>query len=414
MGNSELIAGLDMGSGRVTCLIGAPEPGTGRTRVLGGASVPCPGISGGGVISIIEAKSAVERAIGDAEAAAGGVTVADVVLGARGTHLRSFNNKGALNISRTDREITSEDVRAVVANAATIALSPDFEVLQVVPQNYSLDRQRGVPNPVGMEGRTLEADVHIVTASTSQINCLTKAVTMAGFDVSEVVCGLLATGDLLVTPEEKDLGALLLDLGGQSLSLGIYSQGCIRYSREIGIGSDFITRDLAVGLRTSWATAERLKIAHGITGRGPEDGDLEIEFHRQGGRTLDKVKAREMMGYLIPRVEEIFAVVAEDLQDSPYPDLAGIGGLILTGGGSLMPGIVSAAEELLGLETRIGMANPEQVVGDEKWLSPVYATALGLLAGVDSARRRKGIARFIPCHKSAWWRRFMAVLRGLF
>ncbi|MFA6004751.1 MAG: cell division protein FtsA, partial [Elusimicrobiota bacterium] len=263
MAKPDVIAGLDMGSGRVTCLLGAPEPEAGRMRILGGASVACRGINGGVVVNIQETKSAVSQAVEEAEAAAG-VTVGGLFLGVRGTHLQSFNNKGAFNIARTDREITAEDVHSVVANAKAIPLSSDREILHVVPQSFSLDRQRGVPNPVGMEGSLLEVDVHIVTASSAHLNNVMKAVAQAGFEVQELIYGLLATGDQLVTPEEKELGSLLVDIGGQSVSLGVYSEGSIRYSKEIGIGSDFITRDLAVGLRTSMATAERLKIAHGI------------------------------------------------------------------------------------------------------------------------------------------------------
>jgi cell division protein FtsA len=413
MAKTEVIAGLDMGSGRVTCLIGAPEPESERIRVLGGASVPCRGgINGGVVLNILETKNAVAQALEEAEAAAG-VTVSGLFLGVRGVHLQSFNNKGAFNIARTDKEITAEDVHSVVANAQAIPLSSDREILHVVPQSFSLDRQRGVPNPVGMEGSLLEVDVHIVTASKAHINNVMKAVTQAGFEVHDLVYGLLATGEQLVTPEEKDLGSLLVDLGGQSVSLGVYSEGSIRYSKEIGIGSDFITRDLAVGLRTSMATAERLKIAHGIAHSSLLNGDEDIEFNRVDGRTLDKVKTSTMMSYILPRVEEIFNIVEDDLKASPYEDLVSPGGLILTGGGSLMRGVTTAAEEILGLQTRIGMAHPEQVAGDEKWFSPVYATALGLMTFAHSSRWGTGVTRVTSRKKPAWMRKVTSIFEDL-
>jgi cell division protein FtsA len=412
MASTNLVAGLDMGSGRVTCLIGARDA-EGPPRVLGGASVPCRGISGGGVVDIVETKAAVEEALGEAEASAGGVTVTEVVLGVRGTHLRSFNNKGALNIARTDREITPEDVQSVIANAAAIPLSPDCEILHVVPQSFSLDRQSGVPNPVGMEAAVLEVEAHIVTASSSRLSNLAKSVAAAGFKVTDIVYGLLATGELLVSPEEQDLGTLLLDLGGQSLSLGIYARGALRYSKELGIGADFITRDLAVGLRTSIATAERLKIAHGLAAGAPSEQDREIEFHRFDGRTLDKVKASRMMSYIIPRVEEIFSVAADDLQSASCADLIGGGGLVLTGGGSLMPGIAAAAEQVLGLEARVGLASPERVAGDERWFSPVYATAMGLLSYAGRSQRGGRAARPGARKTPAWMRRIMSFLNSL-
>jgi len=413
MAKADLIAGLDMGSGRLTCIIGAPEPKTGRIRVLGGASVPCRGISAGGVVNIFETKCAVEQVLSNAEAAAGGVTVPGVFLGVRGTHLQSFNNKGALNIARTDREITTEDVHAVVANATAIPISSDREILHVLPQSFSLDRQHGVPNPVGMEGTILEVDVHIVTASRMHLNSLVKSVTCAGFEVIEIVYGLLATGEQLVTPEEKDLGTLLVDLGGQSLSIGVFTEGGLRYSSEVGIGADFITRDLAMGLHTSIATAERLKIAHGIAHSSLLNGDKEIEFHRVDGRTVNKVKTSTMMSFTLPRVEEIFCVVAEDLRKSSYAELVNPGGLILTGGGSMMQGMAFAAEDILGLQTRIGMAHPEQVVGDDKWFTPAYATAMGLLTYANSSRWGAGGSHRNSSKKPAWLRHLISFLKDL-
>ena len=414
MSKADLIAGLDMGSGRLTCLIGATEPEAGRVRVLGGASVACRGINAGGVVNLLETRSAVEQVLGEAEAAAGDVTVTGVFLGVRGTHLQSCNNKGALNIARSDREITAEDVQAVVANATAIPLSSDQEILHVVPQSFTLDRQRGMPNPVGMEGSTLEVDVHIVTASITQINSLIKSVIGAGFEVVDVVYGLLATGEQLVTPEEKELGTLLVDLGGQSLSLGVFTEGGLRYSKELGIGADYITRDLAVGLHTSIATAERLKIAHGLAHVSRLNGNKEIEFSRVDGRTLDRVKPSAMMRFILPRVEEIFNMVADDLKESTYADLVSAGGLILTGGGSLMQGIPAAAEELLGLQTRVGMAHPEQMAGDEKWFSPSYATAMGLLTYANSTRLGPAASRLSSRNKPVWLRRLMSLLKGLF
>lgn len=201
MAKQDVIAGLDMGSGRVNCLLGAQE-GDGRIRVLGGSSVPCRGLKGGVVINLVETASAVTQAVEEAEAAAK-QTVNSVYLGVRGGHLQSFNNRGAFNIARTDKEITAEDVQSVVGNAKAIPLSSDREILHVLPQSFSLDRQRGVPHPVGMEGSLLEVEVHIVTASSAHLNNIIKTTSQAGFQVLEPVYGLLAAGDMLVTPEEK-------------------------------------------------------------------------------------------------------------------------------------------------------------------------------------------------------------------
>jgi cell division protein FtsA len=412
-GGPELIAGLDVGSGRVTCLIGAPEGAAGAVKILGGASVPCRGLKGGVAINIPEAAAAVARAVEEAEAAVQ-ATVSSVWLGVRGAHLQSFNNRGAYNIARTDREITADDVAAVVASARAIPLSSDREILHVVPQGFSLDRQRGVPHPVGMEASLLEVEVHLVTASSAHLNNILKTVAQAGFEVVEPVYGLLAAGELLVRQEEKELGCALIDLGGQSISLGVYCEGAIKYSKELPLGADFITRDLAVGLKTSIATAERIKTEHGIAHPSLLNGDADIECHGIDGRTPLRVKSSTMMGIILPRVEEIFSVIAEDLQNSSYADVIAPGGAILTGGGSLMRGTVEAASQILGVPVRRGLPHPDQVQADEQWLSPVYSTAMGLLLYSQSPLWRGGSERVVKRQKPAWMRKVTAALEELF
>lgn len=409
----ELIAGLDIGSGRVTCLIGSPDSATGVVKVLGGSSVACRGLKGGVVINILEAASAVTRAVEEAESLVN-ATVSSVWLGVRGAHLQSFNNRGAYNIARTDREITADDVSSVVSSARAIPLSSDREILHVVPQGFSLDRQRGVPHPVGMEASLLEVDVHLVTASSAHLNNIMKTVAQAGFEVVEPVYGLLAAGETLVTPEEKELGSVLIDLGGQSVSIGVYCEGAIKYSKELGLGSDFITRDLAIGLKTSIATAEKIKVEHGIAHPELLNGDSDIECHGIDGRTPMRVKTSTMMGIILPRVEEIFSIVAEDLQNSSYADVVAPGGAILTGGGSMMRGTVEAASQVLGIPVRRGVPHPDLIQAEEQWLSPVYSTALGLLQ-YSMAPRWGGVnSRVVSRKRPLWMRKFATAIEELF
>ncbi len=409
----ELVAGLDIGSGRVTCLIGSPDPASGAVKVLGGSSVACRGLKGGVVIDIYDAASAVTRAVEEAESSVK-ATVSSVWLGVRGSHLQSFNNRGAYNIARTDREITADDVNSVVSSARAIPLSSDREILHVVPQGFSLDRQRGVPHPVGMEASLLEVDVHLVTASSAHINNIMKTVAQAGFEVVEPVYGLLAAGETLVTPEEKELGCVLIDFGGQSISLGVYCEGAIRYSKELALGSDFITRDLAVGLKTSIATAEKIKVSHGIAHPGLLNGDADIECHGIDGRTPMRIKTSTMMGIILPRVEEIFSIVAEDLQNSSYADVIAPGGAILTGGGSMMRGTIEAASQILGVPVRRGVPHPDHIQADEVWLSPIYSTALGLLQYSTSPRWGGVNARVVSRKRPMWMRRITTMLEEIF
>ena len=412
MAKHDVIAGLDMGSGRVNCLLGTAES-DGRIRVLGGSSVPCRGLKGGVVINLVETSSAVTQAVEEAEASAK-QTVNGVYLGVRGTHLQSFNNRGAFNIARTDKEITAEDVQSVVGNAKAIPLSTDREILHVLPQGFSLDRQRGVPHPVGMEGSLLEVEVHIVTASAAHLNNIIKTVAQAGFQVIEPVYGMIAAGDMLVTPEEKELGALLVDFGGQSISLGIYTEGSIRYSKELPIGSDFITRDLAVGLRTSLLTAEKIKMQHGIAHPSLLNGDEDIDFRGVDGRSPQTIKTSTMMNIILPRVEEIFSLIEEELQASTYSDVVVPGGLILTGGGSLMRGTIQAAEQILKVPVRLGVAHPDQVVAEEQWLTPTFSTALGLLTYSRQMRYGVTLSRDAGRKKPVWMRKLTAVFEDLF
>ncbi|MFA6317668.1 MAG: cell division protein FtsA [Elusimicrobiota bacterium] len=409
----DVVAGLDLGSGRITCLIGAPDESQ-RMRVLGGASAVCRGINGGVVVNIPETHRAITRVVEEAEANAGKPLVTGLYLGMRGAHLQSFNNKGAFNIARTDKEITADDVNSVVANAKAIPISPDREIVHVVPQGFSLDRQPGVHDPLGMEASLIEVEVHMVTASTLALNNLSKAVSMAGFEVIDPVYGLLAASELLVSPEEKDLGCVLIDLGGQTVSMGIFCDGSIRYSKELSFGSDLITRDLAVGLRTSYPTAEKIKIGHGVGHPSLLNGDDEIGYVGIDGRSTASVRKRAMMDFILPRVEEIFTLIADELKRSSYADMVVSGGAILTGGGSLLRGSIEAARQILEIPVRTGTAHPDQIVCEEKWLDPAYATALGLLHYSTARHWSESGHRVLGRKKPVWLRRLSSMFKEMF
>lgn len=379
MAKSEVVCGLDLGSGRVSCVIARPEAEGQALAAVGGASVPCRGLNGGVVVNIAETARAITRAVEEAEGQAK-ETVRGVYLGARGAHLQSFNNRGAYNIARTDKEITAEDVQAVIENAKAIPISSDREILHVIPQGYSLDRQRGVPNPVGMEGSLLEVEVHVVTASSSHLNNLFKAVNQAGFEVIEPVYGLLAIGELIVTAEEKELGCLVLDLGGHTISIGIYSEGSLRYSKELPIGTDIITRDIALGLRTSIATAQTIKEKHGVALSSLLNGDDEVAFVGMDGRTPQRVKTRTLIEIVQPRVEELISKIGEEVQNSNYADLIAPTGAIVTGGGALLKGMPEATSEVLNLPVRIGLPHRDTLTVPDALATLPFTTALALVA----------------------------------
>lgn len=411
MAKNDVVACLDFGSHRVSCMIARVDAQTRRVEVLGASSVSCLGLKGGVVVNIAEASRAVTRAVEDAEGQAA-ATVRELALGVCGSHIQSFNNSGKFTIARTDKEITAEDVNGVIANAKAIPISNDRVILHTLPQSFSLDGQRGVPNPVGMEGSYLEAEVHIVTGSRSHLNNLVKAVNHAGFEVTESVYGLLAVGELVVSAEEKELGCLLIDLGGQVISLGIYAEGAIRFSKELELGSDFITRDLAYGLKTTMGTAKQIKERFGAALASRLGGDEDVPFIGIDGRTAQSVKAQTLVGYIQPRVEEIFSAVREEVQKSGLEDLVVPGGAILTGGGALLPGMADAASQILEMPVRAGLPRGDFSPESEKFLTSDHAAVLGLLRYTPlefNAPARNGSKR-----GSGLWRRMNRWIEDVF
>jgi len=302
-----------------------------------------------------------------------------------------------MNIARTDKEITAADRDQVVESTKAVPISPDREIVHVIPQDFILDRQSGVPNPIGMEAMLLEVDVHIVTASQSHLNNVWKAIARAGFEVEEPIYGLLAVGDTVVTQEEKGLGCLLVDLGGQTTGLAVYADGSVRFTKELAVGSDAIGHDLSHALRTSFLQAQKVKELYGAASRTLAEGNLEedIEYTSVDGRTPRRLKRTTIFDYIAPRVEEIFTLISEELQRSNYADHVAGGGVILTGGGAQLRGIAQAAEQILDLPVRMGL--PQNIGGVPDIVSnPGYATALGLITYRhlgDWARSRRSSRR---------------------
>jgi cell division protein FtsA len=378
MKNEKVLAGLDMGGGRITCVLGIQDEDSNTIKILAGDSMPCKGLKGGVVVDIRETSNVIAEIMDRLETEAG-VDVDTVFMGVRGVHLNSANSHGAYNISRSDREITSEDVYYVIENAKAIPLSSDREILHVIPQSFSIDRQKGVPNPEGMEGSLLEVDVHILTASGSHLNNLTKSIAKAGLKVDETFYGMIALGECVLTPEEKELGAVLIDIGGETISLAIYIDGSIKYSKDLPYGSDLITRDIAYGLHTSRKTAGEIKEKYGVTSASLVMDDEEIPVLGLDKTTVHNVKSSFLVEIIQPRVEEIMEKVREELQNSRYADIPGIG--VLSGGGSLLRGMRDVCAEMLGLrEVRQAAIQRDVVmVNDEKFFNPIYSTALSLV-----------------------------------
>lgn len=387
----EILAGIDIGSGQVICTIGRRDAEHDQVEVIAASRQSCRGLKGGVVINIDETALAISRAVESAEEMAK-ETVRELVVGIRGAHIQTFNHHGAINIARTDKEITTDDVAQVIESTKAVPISTDREIIHVIPQDFVLDRQQGVPNPVGMEGSLLEVEVHIVTAGSSHLNNIWRSINNAGFAVREPAYGLLALGEAVVTQEEKDLGCLLLDVGGATTGLAVYTDGGVRFTKELPIGADAITNDLAHGLRTSFSQAKMVKERFGaavrssrrqllVAGNGAEetlDPDEEIEFTSVDGRTPRSITRSALFDFIAPRVEEIYSLARTELDSSGQAEQVVAGGVIVTGGGSMMPGMALAAEKILELPARQGL--PQNITGLADIMShPSYATAAGLL-----------------------------------
>lgn len=394
MAKQEIITSLDLGSSQVICLVGSKEED--KVKIIGVSKVNCRGLKGGVVVNIEETVDAITKVIEEGEKSAN-TDIRSLYVAIRGGHIESFNHRGAINISRSDKEITAEDVSTVIESAKAVQVSADREIIHTLAQDFSIDRQAGVNNPVGMEGSHLGVFVHIVTASTSHLNNIYKCINRAGYTVEDVVLGVLAVGEVVVTPEEKELGVLLIDIGGDTINLASYQKGSVHYTKELPLGSEAITRDLAYGLRTSSTVAREIKEKYGVALLGyledKEKENEEVKYLSVDGRSERSISRRTVCEIIQPRVEEIFSLVNEQVQNSGLAEEIPAG-VILTGGGSLLKGISYAAEESLGLPARLGL--PQEITSNlaEITHDPTYATVCGLLRYTFSEQVGRSLTKY--------------------
>ncbi len=376
MAKTNLIAGLDIGSGKMTCIAAAHDEDTNTLKVLAGRSVPCQGLRGGMVSDIRETSAAVTHVLGSIERECNR-DIGNLFIGVRGAHLESFSNHGTYNISRMDKEITQADMDLAVENAKAMPLKNDNEIINVITQGYSIDKQRGITNPEGMEGSLLEVDVHITTGSSTHMNNLAKAIQRPGYKIDDTFYGLVPLADCVLTQEEKEIGALILDLGGETMSVGIYIDGILKFSRDIPYGCDLITSDLSRLLHTSRQNAKEIKEKYGVAFPTFLDEEGEIPVPSLDGRSTHNIKKSYVLDIIQPRVEELIEQVAKCVEASGYKNFPVVG--VVTGGGSLMPGITEHCVSILGLkEVRRGIVQRELVTSDDEFFDPQYSTAMAL------------------------------------
>jgi len=347
----------------------------GGIDVVGVGSAPSRGLRRGVVVNIDFTVEAIKQAVAEAEQMAG-VEVASVYAGVAGGHIRGLNSRGVVAVSGRDREVSEGDVDRVVEAARAINLPQDREIIHVLPQTFTVDDGDGVREPVGMSGVRLEVECHIVTGAITSVQNVVRSVNRAGLAVDDIVLEPLASAEAVLSPDEKELGVLLIDIGGGTTDAALFREGAIWHTAILPLGGDHITNDIAVGLRTPVGEAEELKKRHGcaLTARVPAQETVDVPS--VGGRKPRELSRQVLSEIIQPRVEEIFRLVARDLAKAGFEDAA-TAGVVVTGGTSILEGVPEVAEAVFALPVRRGM--PGDVGGlSDIVRSPIHSTAVGL------------------------------------
>jgi cell division protein FtsA len=386
------LVACDIGSAKICVLIG--EPGqNGSLDVIGKGTAVNRGTRKGNIVNVDATIEAIKRAAEEAEIMAG-VQIARAWVGASGSNVRSFNSRGVVAVAGKDREITKEDVARVIDAARGVQIPQDHEVIHVVPREFSVDGQDGISDPVGMVGSRLEAEVHVVTAPVAVTQNIVTCANKAGIEVVQLVLEQFAAAEAVLTQDEKELGIALVDIGGGTTEVAVYQKGAIAHTAVVPIGGDHFTNDLAVVLRAPITDAERIKKKFGCALTSTLAEDEMVEVPMVGGRAPKLCPRTTLSDILQPRAEELFGLIHDDFERLGLKDLRS--GVVLTGGGAELEGLVEVAEGIFEGPVRRGI--PAGVGGLTEVVSrPEWATATGLLLYghryKPSRRKRRGVAR---------------------
>ncbi len=375
MAETRIYAGLDIGTTKITAIVAeADESGEG-IRIIGVGSAPSDGLKRGVVVNLEKTTRSIQVAVQEAERMSGR-TIRSVFAGIAGDHIRGINSRGVIAVSRKDAEIRPNDLERVIEAAKAVAIPTDREILHVLPQEFIVDDQDGIRDPVGMSGVRLEAEVHIITGAASACRNVIRAAERAGLEVEELVLEPLASADAVLTQDERDLGVALFDIGGGTTDVAIFYEGSVRHTAVIGLGGANVTNDLAIGLRTPVERAEQLKLQSGCALTSMVRPEEVVQVPSVGGRS-DREVSRHMLAMMIePRIEEIFELGKKEIRKNHIADLLGAG-VVLTGGASSLEGMPELAEQVFDLPVRRGI--PMGISGLTEAVSdPRFATGVGL------------------------------------
>ncbi|OGT73048.1 MAG: cell division protein FtsA [Gammaproteobacteria bacterium RIFCSPLOWO2_02_FULL_56_15] len=368
-----LIVGLDIGTSKVVAIVGEINPGN-EIEIIGLGSCRSRGLKKGVVVNIESTVQTIQRAIEEAELMAG-CEIHSVYAGIAGSHIRSLNSHGIVAIR--DNEVSLSDVDRVIDAARAVAIPADQKILHILPQEFIIDSQEGIKEPIGMSGVRLEAKVHMVTGSVSSAQNIVKCVRRCGLEVDDIILEQLASSYAVLTEDEKDLGVCLVDIGGGTTDIAIFTEGSIHHTAVIPIAGDQVTNDIAVALRTPTQYAEEIKVRYACALTQLASQEETIEVPSVGDRPARRLARQTLAEVVEPRYEELFTLVQNELRRSGYEDLIAAG-VVLTGGSSKMEGVVELAEEIFHMPVRIGV--PQHVSGlSDVVRNPIYSTGVGLL-----------------------------------
>ena len=400
----KFIAGLDVGTSRISAIVGEPVPDDDRLDIVGVGLADAEGIRAGAIVKMDAARESIKKAIEDAELTAG-VEIGSVHLGLSGAHVKAFNSRGVVAVAGSNREITKEDVGRAIDAAKTVNLPSGREIVHVLPQDFVVDEQDGIGAPVGMTGARLEVNVHVVTGSMSTSQNVVNCVNHAGVRVVDTVLEQLGAAEAVLSPDEKDLGVALVDIGGGTTKFSIFEKGSLWHTDTVPLGGDHFTEDIAIGLRTPIPEAEKTKRRSGCAMTALVSEDETVEVASVGGREPRVMLKRTLSDCIQPRAEEIFQKLWDEINKAGY-ERALNSGIVLTGGACMLDGIPEIAEQIFDSPVRRG--HPEGLGGvNDHVNTPAFATSVGL---VMYACRHQ----VVQPNRFPVWGRFTAGLASLF
>ncbi len=376
MASPEIIAGLDIGTTKISAIIAEVEEDA-QPKIIGVGMVPSEGLRKGVVVNVEKTVRSIESALEKAEQMAG-LKVNQVYVGIAGDHIRSYNGRGVVAVAGPDNEITEDDVRRVIDAAKAVVMPMDREIIHIIPQEFIVDDQRGIKDPLGMSGIRLETEVHIVTGAITSAQNICRSVERAGVDVVDLVLEPLASSYSVLSEDEKELGVVVMDMGGGTTDIAMFFEGCIRHTAVVALGGGNVTHDIALCLRTPIDQAEMIKIRHGCALHSMiENPDQTIEIAGVGGRPPRKVAQELLVDIIHPRMEELFRLTAGEIRKSEFANLM-TAGVVITGGGALIRGAVELAEEVFDMPVKLGIPKGFSGLIDLA-KSPIHATGVGLI-----------------------------------